>query len=355
VVSEGQASLAKVHAFPLVVVSNATPPWVLRGDFEPPNLLLLAYSRDWPDTLWAIVEASRGQTQVGLLINNNDAEHLAASGFAEFAHVTVLPSGFDSPWVRDYGPLETYDRSDSTHWLDYAYTWDRPRDDRLPRWLSRIMRTPVETSEYILDGGAVISNGNGLCALTATSLVEGGFSPRATSELQPFLAGLGCHVTAILPTVPRERTGHVDMIAQFLSEDRLMLATVDPKLAPELAANLDLAAVQLRAAAQMADQALDIIRIPIFVQDDRFYSYINATRLRTRMLIPHFSRPPYPLEKQVMGALTSALPELELISIDADKLIMHGGAVHCATLGLGSPHKRLLVRRSPRGVKKKRG
>lgn len=324
-----------------VVIAERAPGRSLRGDFEPPDMLLLAYNRDWVETLSAIVSAARDQTTVGLLVSPNDIPHLGQSGLGNPTHVELLRTALDSPWVRDYGPIETYDDTFGAVWLDHDYTWSRPADDRLPRWLARVLHTPVEASAFVLDGGAVISNGQGLCALTATSLADSGLAFDRDAELASFLASLGCSVTAVLPQVPGERTGHADMIGQFLSPEHVMVAELDARTHPLPAARLDEAAEQLLAAAAMANQPLEVSRVPVAMEGTRFYSYVNATRLRTRLLVPRFSFVPVELEQAAYRALRMALPGVELVTIDADKLISHGGALHCLTLGLGSSKGRL--------------
>lgn len=120
-----------------------------------------------------------------------------------------------------------------------------------------------------------------------------------------------------------------------------MVAELDARTHPLPAARLDEAAEQLLAAAAMANQPLEVSRVPVAMEGTRFYSYVNATRLRTRLLVPRFSFVPVELEQAAYRALRMALPGVELVTIDADKLISHGGALHCLTLGLGSSKGRL--------------
>ena len=338
-----------------IVIADRAPGRSLRGDFEPPDMLLLAYNRDWVETLSAIVSAARGQTRVGLLVSPADIPHLKQTGLGNPTHVELLRTALDSPWIRDYGPIETYDEKFGAVWLDYDYSWTRPADDRLPRWLARVLHTPVEASHFVLDGGAVISNGQGLCALTVTSLRDSGLTLERDAELASFLASLGCAVTAVLPQVPGERTGHADMLGQFLSPEHLMLAELDARTHPVPAARLDQAAQQLLAAASMANQPLEVTRVPIAMEGTRFYSYVNATRLRTRLMVPRFSFVPEELEQAAYRAVRQAVPDVDFVAIDADKLISHGGALHCLTLGLGSAERRPQGAPAAKRLRRRRG
>jgi len=295
----------------------------------------MAYEQDWLDSIQQVIVAAEGQARVLLLATpaqtqSNDFQHTVTP-----AHVDVLARNLDSPWVRDYGPLQTYELDSGPLWLDFNYAWDRPVDDRFPSTLSNQLHARLEHPIFELDGGAVISNGGGLCALTRTSLIDAGFTEPDSPERELFLAGLGCHATAILPVVPGEPTGHADVLAQFLAPDLVMVAWLDPSSNAEVSQALDVAAKHLQTAAELADYPLQIVRIPIQRSGDIFFSYVNATRLRTRLLVPRFNELPEELEEAAYSKLATALPGVSVVPIEADVMVHLGGAVHCVTLGIG--------------------
>jgi len=151
-----------------------------------------------------------------------------------------------------------------------------------------------------------------------------------------FLASLGCSTTAVLPTIPRETTGHADVVAQFLAADLAIVAWVDPDEEPELAPALDESADHLATAAELAGYDMSVLRVPIATSNEVFYSYVNATRLKNRMLVPSFASQPEQLQRDAYAVLTAAMPDLELVPIQSDSMVSRGGAVHCITLGLGN-------------------
>lgn len=308
---------------------------VLRGDFEPPDTLVVAYATEWIESLEQIVSGAAGEARVLVLAAGKQARTPAFRHMARAAHVDVLTGDFDSPWVRDYGPLQTYELAAGPLWLDFGYAWNRPEDDRVPSMLSSRFEARVESPGFELDGGAVISNGQGLCALTLTSLIDAGFPEGESDELEVFLASLGCHATTILPLIPGEPTGHADVVAQFLANDLVMVAWLDPDTNGELSRALDAVADRLQTTAELADYPLEVTRIPIHASGETFFSYVNATRLRHRLLVPRFNELPEALERTAYSQLERALPDVSLVPIDADVMVRLGGAVHCVTLGLG--------------------
>lgn len=344
-----------VFGFPARLRAAASPSRILRGDYEVPETLVLAYDRDWEDAIVAIVTAASGQAQVGLLVKPGDMPSARRLSVAPMPHVKLWRTALDSPWVRDYGPLQSHDALGDV-WIDFDYTWTRPADDRMPRWLSKVMHARVEPSSASLDGGAIISNGEGLCALTSASLREAGADPHDKRELTALMEQLGCSVAAVVPPIVGERTGHVDMIAQFMSPYQVVVAALDDPTYAEAARSLDVAAENIASAAASMGRFLAVTRVPIGADPGRFYSYVNVTRLDRRLLVPQFKGAPPEIEARAYRALGASVPGLALMPIPADRLINHGGAVHCATLGIGGPpgHVRRFDQRRQR-PKRRRG
>ena len=345
----------EVDGFPVAIIDSHPAIRVLRGDFEPPDTLVLVYEEEWLDALAQMVEATRGQAKVVLLTTPEQRWAKPLVRFAAQPHVKVLSSRLDSPWVRDYGPLQTYEVEVGPLWLDFGYAPDRPLDDKVPASLSTLLNARLEAPSLPLDGGAVISNGGGLCAISRTNLIDAGLNDPASEAIETFLAGLGCRATAILPTIPEESTGHADVVAQFLSPTLAMVAWLDPADNADISDALDRSAEHLASAAALGDFPLQIMRIPIATSGETFYSYVNATRLRSRLLVPRFNNVREEIEQSAYATLEAALPVVELVPIDADTMVQLGGAVHCVTLGLGpsapemgSPLRRAAPRHRPR-------
>jgi agmatine/peptidylarginine deiminase len=166
---------------------------------------------------------------------------------------------------------------------------------------------------------------------------------------------LGCPTLAILPELPDETTGHVDVIAQFLSPTVAVVASVDPRADIQMAIALDEATERLAEAAELRGERLSIVRLPMEVDGEAFYSYVNSTRLKNRLLVPDYDRVSPQTQRLAYAKLKSALPTVELVPIKADMMADRGGAVHCVTLGLGPTTTQPTELARPRGRPKPRG
>jgi agmatine/peptidylarginine deiminase len=350
---------AYAESLPLVVLDRTPSTRLLRGDFEAPETLVVVYEPDWRDSVAQIVAAAKGQADVIVLVLPEDRGRSTVRKIRRESHVRVIETRLDSPWVRDYGPQQTYDLADGLVCLDYGYGYDRPEDDAVPQTLAALLpdfqQALLFPENVTLDGGAVISNGKGFCAITEISLTDAGVSEEDSYALQGFMRTLGCPTLAILPELPDETTGHVDVIAQFLSPTVAVVASVDPRADIQMAIALDEATERLAEAAELRGERLSIVRLPMEVDGEAFYSYVNSTRLKNRLLVPDYDRVSPQTQRLAYAKLKSALPTVELVPIKADMMADRGGAVHCVTLGLGPTTTQPTELARPRGRPKPRG
>jgi agmatine deiminase len=321
-------------------VSSSSPSgYIHRGDWEQPDVLLVVDNHEWMDSLRKIVTASHDDgIPVYILADQDEVSEEARTAWElETDEGRVLHFSHDSPWIRDYGPIQLKSAESKIQWLDFGYAWDRPNDDTVPRKLAGYIGIPIKSGKYYLEGGAIISNGEGLCAITDRSLIEASVDRESPAQLEAFRQLLGCRALAILPGLTGERTGHADMIAQFLSRDTVAVSVMDPEVSYLNAAELNEAAESMLSSAISIGQKLRIIRLPMHVEGENYYSYVNGTRLKDTYLVPSFESVPAEVEKMAYRLMRSMLHDVRVVPIPADSMVESGGAVHCITLGLSFP------------------
>lgn len=308
------------------------------GDWESGDLMLIVDNFEWEESIEMIVETAYSDgIQSYILTDGEDQRedgYIARLVGRQLAK--VLEVSYDSPWIRDYGPLQLK-TLEGIRWLDFNYDSDRPHDNDIPHEVSRLIDVPLTSVDYYLDGGGIISNGSGLCAMSDVTIMEVSIDQEDSEQMSAFRESLGCRAIAIVPALTGEPTGHIDVIAQFLSSNTVAVAMINRRAFPELASELDRAVASLIKGADSLGQQLSIIRIPIHVEQGVFYSYINGTRLRDTFLVPYFDVVPPEIEHIAYRRLGAAMPHVTLVPIPADRMAQKGGAVHCLTLTLSAP------------------
>ncbi|MCA9640039.1 MAG: agmatine deiminase family protein [Polyangiaceae bacterium] len=312
--------------------SASRDPALLRGDWEAPSTLLIGWDSDWSEAVETIVAAGSKEVQVDVLFGEDPPDdgyekELSALG------ANVIHLDLDTPWVRDYGPLQIHTATGESRWLDAHYSFERARDDQVPQLLAPGFSAIVESMPLEVDGGAVIGSGDGLCAITDRSLADAGLSAD-DPDMDALLHTMGCDTLAVLPNLADETTGHADVMAQFTAPDRVMVSEVDAQRYPTDAAVLDEAVRVLQEAAASRAKPLAVVRVPMHINGKRYYSYVNGTPLKGHYLAPSFRTLSLDFEAKALAALGRAVSPRKLVTVPADAMVHRGGVIHCITLGL---------------------
>jgi agmatine/peptidylarginine deiminase len=322
-----------------IVAPPSESPRVLRGDWEPPDTVLVGFNDAWPGALQTMLEEMTRTATVWVLLEDGHSRANARRFLRRLtppakAAVRVLDLRVDTSWVRDYGPLQTREVDGSLVWIDAGYGGARPRDDAVPTRLATWAGVEVEPLELAIDGGAIASNGAGLCVTTIEYMLSESVAVDDADVLVPAMHTLGCTVLAFVPALEKEPTLHVDPFVQFLAPDLVAVARFDRARDPGDWRRTEAAAVALRSAASDIGQRLRIVRVPTWFEGETYYTYINGLRLADAWLVPSFRKVPAAFEQTAHQVLAAALPDVPLVTVPGDDLVELEGVLHCAALGL---------------------
>lgn len=321
----------------VVVTVDPTAHGTMVGDWEAPDAVAIVFTQTWFEAWRQMLDALTRSTNV--LVMREDI----ASARAMRRAIAALPPGqqdrvwrtaisVDSPWVRDWGPLQMRDGG-LPRWLDAPYAVARPWDDAAPQMMADFVRTDVVGIDASLDGGAIASNGEGLCVSTLE------YFDAYVGDPETFdLGAIGCHVLALVPALRDEPTMHIDLMLQFVEPGVVALAEVEQDQDPDNARRLATAAATLRDAAAVMRTPLSIERVPMPPpQGEVVRSYTNFFRTADSVLIPTYDRVDDDLEDSAHDVLQALMPDARFVPIPAEKMTAEGGAIHCLTLGLYLP------------------
>lgn len=309
---------------------------VLYGDFEPPDAVAFGISEAWPETVRALSRAVPDELGLVTFVDiNSPPDRLpswVAQRFRAGTQTDVLTAPLDTVWIRDFGPLQVKTALGRTIWLDPVYG-ERLQDDQLPVRLGALMGVPVEELPIMLDGGAIASNGEGLCLMTRDYVDEQGIGVHEAEFRDELMPQIGCRLMVFVPALASDPTLHIDVFAQFVSPRRILFAESDPD--SEDGHRLATGAEILQQVSDLYGLGLELVRVPIEpVGNGEYRTAVNGLNLGDRFLYPVFEAGDRRIQVQARQALRRALPGVRLIPIPADRPVEHNGAVHCLTLGL---------------------
>ena len=255
------------------------------------------------------------------------------------ASVEVLELPIDDSWTRDSGPIFVRDVAGRVAavkfrfnaWGDRWHPFDE--DARLPERIAAHLGMRLFSAPFVLEGGAILVDGEGTLVTTEQCLLDPNRNPRLTREEieQSLRDYLGVSTVVWLPVGhsldvgPAGTDGHVDGIAQFVGPGHLLLeAPADPRASEHVSGRRNLAA--LRAARDAAGRAF---RVSVLDPGPHArLAYANHYLANGAVIVPVSGEP---ADGPVLAWLADVYPDRDIVAVPGATLDFGGGGPHCVT------------------------
>ncbi len=244
---------------------------------------------------------------------------------SRFQSVKILDSfqiPHDDIWIRDYGPF--FVKCDGklnavsyefNAWGEKFPPWDS--DNAVPEKIAELMNIPLKKESWILEGGAVEFNGDGLCLTTAPCLFGKNRNPaeKKPELLEDLQNSFGIKSLKILPRgLDGDHTdGHIDNVARFVAKNRVVIAEGFEQEKKEIEAWLG---------EHYEKAKVDTLPLPSPVPA----SYMNFIFTNGGLLIPIYN---CEFDSFALEYFKNVFPDREVIGMDCTAPIEEGGSLHC--------------------------
>ena len=297
-------------------------------------------AEEWPGFLSAAQEqiaafanavAESGQ-EVRLLVRDAANEARARSLVSD--RVTLQRRIYGDIWLRDTGPLTVFEdgaravrRFDFNGW---GGKYEMPGDETIGVQLAGETGLALETSDMVLEGGAIDTDGTGLALTTKQCLLNPNRNRwMSQRDIETELAqrlGFSKIVWLGDGLINDHTDGHVDNLARFVAPGRVAVARATGATDPN-AAIYDDAAARIKAA------GLEAVRIPSPGRIEREgvvepASYANFAITSRLVVVPTFGSPH---DGEGVASIARLFPDRETIGLRADAVLAGGGGFHCAS------------------------
>jgi agmatine deiminase len=319
---------------------------------------------DWPGrfgpvpfAFGEIVRHLAPHEQVRIVVQSERVESQARSVLTsvgvELDAVRFFRWPTDRSWTRDSGPIfvrrpEQGGNGPSVAITDWKFNgWakydDRHRDDRLPGRIARqfeqmAWRPRVDRRPFVLEGGAIDTNGDGSllateeCLLSDVQARNPGIDRASVERVLSEYLGIDRVLWLARGIVGDDTHGHIDDVARFVGP-RTIVAGREPDPNdvnfPILEENL----ARLRETRDAAGQPFEIVELPMpraLAYDGQRVpaSYLNFYIANRTVLVPTFNDP---ADRRAIAALEPHFPGREVVGIHSGDLIWGLGSIHCLT------------------------
>jgi agmatine/peptidylarginine deiminase len=252
----------------------------------------------------------------------------------------------DDVWARDHGPITVVRDGRLVH-LDFTFNgwgnkFSASRDNALTRKLDQYgaWSAPVETVDFVLEGGALEVDGHGTLLTTERCLLAPTRNPHLEkAQIEALLKDrLGLDRVLWLrhgDLIGDDTDGHIDTIARYCDAETIVYQGCDDR---SDAHHNDLAAMadELRALRDWRGEPYRLVALPlpkaIFDPDDGRRlpaGYANFLILNGAVLVPVYGQP---LDAVALDLIRPLFPDREVIGIDCNALIQQYGGLHCVTM-----------------------
>jgi agmatine deiminase len=312
-------------------------------EWHPQEWLWIGFPHDaeeWPGFLEAaqaqiaaFASAVADSGQQVRLIARDEANAAQARRLAS-AKVTVEQRVYGDVWLRDTGPLVM---SDGAHRIARRFRFNgwggkylMQGDQSIGAELAHDAALHVTTCDWILEGGAIDTDGTGLVVTTEQCLLNPNRNPDLSREDIEWRLGRDLAFDRVLwlgdGLLHDHTDGHVDNLARFVAPGVLALPRATGADDPNAATYAD-------AKARAEDFGLIVREVPSpgrVETEGRVEpaSYMNFAITSKLVVVPTFGTPH---DAEGVAAVAALFPDRDTVGLPADAVLAGGGGFHCAS------------------------
>ncbi len=322
----------------------------LPAEFEPQSFIQLIFPHAKSDWLEYLEEAS--QTFVAIATNIAKFETCLVicdnisrveSYFTNTNNIFFVQGDSNDTWARDCSGITVLQNNEPTV-IDFTFTgwgnkFEATLDNALTSKIAQHYDADYKKQRFILEGGAIESNGAGILLTTSHCLMNPNRNQKLTQkfEVEAILKKtLGIKKTLWLNhgyLAGDDTDSHVDTLARFVSKDTIIYVKCEDKEDEHFEA-LSKMEAELRDLRDLEQAPFKLIALPmtdpIYYDGERLpATYANFLIINGAILVPTYNDRH---DEEALQIMRSAFSDREVIGIDCSVLIRQHGSLHCVTM-----------------------
>ncbi|MDF1882095.1 agmatine deiminase family protein [Sulfurimonas sp. MAG313] len=270
-----------------------------------------------------------------------DDRHHVASLLQRSKHLYLIEESTNDTWARDCSALCIYEDNEPLL-LDFTFTawggkFEADLDNKLSQNISNIYNAPMKSLDFILEGGAVESNGKGILLTTQTCIFNPNRNQMPKQESIKFLKKeLG--VSKVLSLKHGYLKGddtdsHIDTLARFVDESTIFYLQCEDKEDEHYDALFKMQE-ELRTFTDQNNKAFTLIPLPftsaLYDEEERLpATYANFLILNKAVLVPIYDDIN---DQKALNIFKKFFVNKDIIPINCSTLIRQHGSLHCVTM-----------------------
>ncbi len=248
----------------------------------------------------------------------------------------------DDTWARDCSAIGVVE-DEEIKLLDFKFdAWgekfEATKDNIMSRTISSSYSLSVETIDFVLEGGAIESNGAGLMLTTSTCMNNRNLDMTPLARENKLKEYLGAKEILTLRhgyLAGDDTDSHIDTLARFIDEKTIIFLTCRDKN-DEHYEELKLMQKELHVMAKKHN--LKLIKLPmtdaIYYEDERLpATYANFLFVNGAILVPTYG---VKQDEEALEIFKTTFKNIDIVPINCSTLIKQHGSLHCVTMNFAS-------------------
>ncbi len=319
----------------------------LPAEWEKQESVMVTYPHKNSDWICCLDEIKKSYKEIIKAISKYekclvicDDINLAKNELKEIANKNILliQGKTNDTWIRDYGAIDMIYNNEIISY-DFVFNgWGKKFDATLDNQINKILNekniftNKMKSFDFVLEGGSIDSNGNGVLLTTSKCLLEKHRNPnKSKREIEKFLKDI-FNLKQIIwlnhgYLKGDDTDSHIDTLARFLDEKTIAYIKCYDKQ-DEHYKELSLMEEEL--------EQTNFNLIPLPMPSAKYYNnervpatYLNFLFINNALLVPTYHDKK---DKYIIDFFCSFYKNLDIIPIDSTILIREHGSIHCSTM-----------------------
>ena len=289
-----------------------------------------------------IAALNSNDTPVIMLIRQNeiaDCQSLVSSA-NNINKLLLVPADYNDTWIRDYGFLTCQDddllKPVSFNFNGWGNKFNANKDNQMnEQVLAKLCQHPLESVDFVLEGGAVEIDDSGHLFTTELCLSNpernGQFEIEKNQQI--LQQALGANKVTIFKHGHLEgddTDGHIDTLVRYTPDNGLVIQSCLNR--PQDPHFDGLSALVAEAQLQLPGHEVFELPLPYLENDESERlpaSYANYLINNGQILAPVYGEPE---DEQAIEVLKTAYPNYKIVAINCRPLIQQFGSLHCISM-----------------------
>ena len=263
-----------------------------------------------------------------------------ATALPSLQNIELIEMPTNDTWIRDFGGINVY-KHGKRQTYDFVFNaWGNKFEASMDNGITQklfdegYLIGKLKTFDFVLEGGSIDSNGDGVMLSTAYCLFEENRNPELSKKKikKTLMKLFGLKELIILKhgaLMGDDTDSHIDTLARFIDKKTIAYVKCYDK-------NDEHYTELKKMEKELKKTGFDLVPLPLpsakYFNNHRIpATYMNFVLINDAVLVPTYSDV---YDEEVLKTFAHHFPEREIVGIESSILIREHGSLHCASMNV---------------------